>query len=66
VSDELDAIFERMAREEQDDADRQHGQFLLDVAAAQADRRQGRAEDPLLELLRRAQQAEVEKAEQEL
>jgi hypothetical protein len=60
VSDDLDAMIERVAREEQEELGRQHGQFLLDVAAAQADRRQGRAADPLLELLSRAHQAKAD------
>lgn len=54
--DALDAMIERMAREEQDDADRQHGQFLLDLAAAQEGRRR---KDPLLELLEKAHQGNL-------
>ena len=54
----LDAMLERMAREEQDDLDRSHGQHILDVTAAQM--QQGSAEDPVLEVLRKAHQAESE------
>jgi hypothetical protein len=51
---------ERTAEREQDDTDRKHGEHILDAVAAQEDRRQGRAEDSLLELLRRAHQAQAE------
>ena len=53
--DAIDAMIERMAREEQDDINRKHGQFLLDVADARE-----RGEDPLLEVLRRAHQEQAE------
>ena len=53
--DAVDAMIERMAREEQDDIDRKQGQFILDLATAK-----GRGEDPLADLLRRAHQAEAE------
>jgi hypothetical protein len=56
--DALDAMVERMAREEQEDINRQHGQFILDVMAAE-DRRK-HAGDPLLEAINRAHQAKVE------
>jgi hypothetical protein len=39
----------------QEDTDRKHGEHILEVVAAQEDRRQGRAEDPLLEVLHQAQ-----------
>jgi hypothetical protein len=52
---------ERIAREEQDDLDRKHGQFLLDIADARM--QQGSAEDPALQLLRRAHQAKASEAE---
>ena len=48
---------------DQSPVERAHAQFLLDVVAAEERRRL--EEDPLLEVLRRAQQAEVEKEEQE-
>jgi hypothetical protein len=54
---------ERIAREEQDDLDRQHGQHLLDIADARM--QQGSAEDPALELLRRAHQEQAKAAEEE-
>jgi hypothetical protein len=54
--DALDTMVERMAREEQDDLDRQHGQFILDVTAARNNQRV----DPLVEILNRAHQAKVE------
>jgi hypothetical protein len=44
----------------QEDTDEKHGQHILDAVAAQEDRRQGRAEDPVLEVLRRAHQAKAE------
>jgi len=56
--DALDAMVERMAREEQDDIDRQHGQFILDVTAARM--QQGGGEDALLQVLNRAHQAKAE------
>jgi hypothetical protein len=49
-----DAMIERTAREEQDELDRTHGQHILDVAG------RGRAEDPVLEVLRQAHQAKAE------
>jgi hypothetical protein len=58
--DALDAMVERMAREEQDDLDRQHGQFILDVMAA----RNNQGVDPLLEVLRQAHRAKVEDDQQ--
>jgi len=57
--DALDAILERDAREEQEELDRAHGQFLLDLAAAQTDRRRN---DPLLELLEQAHQPKPDDA----
>jgi hypothetical protein len=51
--DALDAILERVAREEQEDLERAHGQFLLDIEAAARERRR---KDPLLELLEQAHQ----------
>ena len=42
-----------------DDTAEEHGQHILDAVAAQEDRRQGRAEDPVLEVLRRAHQASL-------
>jgi hypothetical protein len=44
----------------QDDTDEKHGQHILDAVAAQEARRQGRAEDPVLEVLRQAHRARVE------
>jgi hypothetical protein len=41
----------------EDEAARKHGEHILEAVAAQEDRRQGRAEDPLLELLRQVHQA---------
>jgi hypothetical protein len=35
--DAIDAMIERMAREEQDDIDRQHGQGILDQLAARGE-----------------------------
>ena len=49
-------MVERMAREEQDDLDRQHGQFILDVMAAKTNQ----GADPLLEAINRAHQAKAE------
>ena len=59
---DIDAMIERMAREEQEDLDRAQGQFILDVLSAERRQEQGRE---FLEMLHRAHQAEVEKAEQE-
>ena len=56
--DAIDAMIERMAREEQDDLDRKHGQFLLDVMDARM--QQGSGEHPALEVLRRAHEAKAE------
>ena len=62
---DVDAMIERMAREEQDDADRAHGEAILDAVAASEARRQGNAEDPLVQVLRQAHQAKVEEDSQE-
>ena len=61
--DARDAMIERAAREEQEELDRKHGQFLLDVADARM--QQGSAEDPALELLRRAHQARAQEDNQQ-
>jgi len=58
TEDAIDAMIERMAREEQDDINRKQGQFLLDVADARM--RQGSEEHPALEVLRRAHQEQAE------
>lgn len=58
VEKELDAMSERTAREKQEELDRQHGKFLLDVADARM--RQEGGEHPALEVLRRAHEAEAE------
>jgi hypothetical protein len=57
--DALDAILERVAREEQEDLERAHGQFLLDIAAAARERR---GKDPLLEVLQKAHQPKPDDA----
>jgi hypothetical protein len=54
---------ERMAREEQDDLDRKHGQQILDLMTTRG--RQGSEEDPLLDALNRAYQAKAEKADKQ-
>ena len=56
--DAIDAMIERMAREEQDDIDRKQGQFILDVVAAEDRRKQ--AGNPLIEAINRAHQAKAE------
>ena len=56
--DALDAMVERMAREEQDDIDRQHGQFILDVTAA----RNNQSVDTLLEAINHAHRAKASEA----
>jgi hypothetical protein len=48
--DAIDAMPERMAREEQDDLDRRHGQQILDMLQA----RNTQDVDPLLEALNQA------------
>ena len=58
MSDAIDATPERLTREEQEDINRKHGQFLLDVAAARM--QQGSGEHPALEVLRRAHEAKAE------
>jgi hypothetical protein len=55
--DAIDAMLERAVREEQDDADRAHGEAILDAVAASEARRQ---EDPLLKALNQAHQAKAE------
>ena len=57
--DALDAMVERMAREEQDDIDRQAGQHILDIMA-DASKRREQGEDPVFETLRQAHQAKAE------
>jgi hypothetical protein len=52
--------FEAIGRILEGSVDRQHGQHILDAVAAQEDRIQGRAEDPVLEVLRQAHQAKAE------
>ena len=59
--DAVDAMIERAARQEQDDIDRQSGEFLL--AVMDATKEAGSA--ALLEILDRAHQAAYEKAEVE-
>ena len=56
--DAIDAMIERAAREEQEEIDRQHGKFLLDVMDARM--QQGSGEHPALEVLRQAHQAKAE------
>ena len=55
---DVDAMIERMAREEQDDLDRAHGQHILNVTDYA--RRSQRLEDPLVQILRQARQAKAE------
>lgn len=57
--DALDAMLERIAREEQEELDRAHGQHLLDIEAAARERHRN---DPLLELLEKAHQAKPDDA----
>jgi hypothetical protein len=57
--DAVDTMIERAAREEQEEIDRQHGKFLLDVMAARM--QQGSGEQPALVVLRRAHQEEADK-----
>ena len=56
--DAIDRMIERAAREEQDDIDREQGQFILD--AMDAEDRRKRAGDPLIEAINRAHQAKTE------
>ena len=58
TDDAIDATGERAAREEQEELNRSHGQFLLDVADARM--QQGSEEHPALEVLRRAHQEQAE------
>jgi len=57
--DAIDAMVERMVREEQDEIDRAAGQFILDAIDDQRQRR-GTAEHPLLEAINRAHLAKIE------
>jgi len=59
--DAVDRMLERMAREEQDDIDRQAGQRILDIMA-DASKRREQGEDPLFETLRQAHQAKASEA----
>jgi hypothetical protein len=56
--------FERIGAIVEGSVDRQHGEHILAAVAVQEDRRQGRAADPVLEVLRQAHQAEVESREE--
>ena len=56
---DVDAMIERMAREEQDDLDRAHGQHILDVT----DYAKEREQDPLVQILRQAHRAKAEEAD---
>jgi len=55
TDDAIDRYLERLAREEQADLNRKHGEQILEIAAAKE-----RGEDPLLEALNRAHQAKAE------
>jgi hypothetical protein len=52
---DIDAMIERVAREEQEELDRSHGQHILDATAARSQHA-----DPLTDALRRAYQAKAE------
>lgn len=54
MSEAIDRYIERVARAEQDDIERAHGQFILEVATGKPQR-----EDPLLSALNEAWQAEL-------
>jgi hypothetical protein len=56
---DADAMLERMARQEQDELHRAHGQHILDVTGY-AKGGQERREGPLVEVLRQAHRARVE------
>jgi len=58
MDDAIDAHLERIAREEQDDLDRAHGQHILDLTSAKG--QQDNAEDLILEILRQAHQAQAQ------
>jgi hypothetical protein len=53
------AMLGRLAKKEQDDLDRAHGEQIL-AAVDAAKERQERREDPLVQVLRLAHQAKVE------
>jgi hypothetical protein len=57
--DDVDAMIERMAREEQDEINRKHGQQLLDIFAA----RNNQGAEPFLEAMNQAHQAKASEAE---
>jgi D-lyxose ketol-isomerase len=52
---DIDAMLERMAREEEDDINRKQGQLLLNIYDARRS-----AEHPLVDALRRAYEAKAE------
>ena len=64
MMDDIDRYLERIAREEEDDINREHGEFILDIMADARERRE-RGGDPLFELLGKAHQAKAEEADQE-
>ena len=55
TEDAIDAMIERVAREEQEEIDKAHGQSILDAVAAKE-----RGEDPLIQALNKAHQAKAE------
>jgi hypothetical protein len=63
---DLDASFaiERMAREEQDDLDRKHGETIIAAVDAAKARQEG-GEDPLLVVLRQAHEDQAKASEAE-
>jgi hypothetical protein len=59
MSDDLDAMIERVAREEQDDADRRHGQHILDAVEASA--KAAEKPHPIVEAIALAYQERADK-----
>jgi hypothetical protein len=57
MSDDLEAMIERVAREEQDDADEKHGQHIL--AAVEASAKAAEKPHPLVEAIARAYRAKA-------
>lgn len=60
---DIDAIFERMATDERDEFERKLGEHILKQVAAASKRYKPGEEDPMFELLGRAEQIRHEEAQ---
>lgn len=59
MSDDLDAMFEIITQQERADIDRQHGEHILNLAAASLAPKKGSQRDPLLELVEKAHRSRL-------